>query len=417
MLLTPKHRTNVNIVQFVCMTCLVLALGMAPLQSGADGYSQHGMPLPPAEGRILDEFEPYLLRDSGIESRVQVDIRANNIPLAMKDALKRIQVDLRSLQELSHRGHALKNMARTQLFFACDDLGQLYEYERDYVHALMFYCARWFYGKTGELPLDFSVDSAQTLRLINRKPPFSPGRYESVVSGTHIPIVSTEAAICYYRLGNYGMACLAAVNLSPDAEKIAVYQKLNASHVWNLPAKRAKLVSDADRYYAIALSSCGFDVIGSHLTVRRLNAALKIDPRNPEVWNMLGTVYGRGFLFNEATVRDLLSAITYYRQAARFDPNNAKYWDEIGGTYEAIDQILQVEPNSTSLTFLTMIQYARNAIAAYKVSLGIKVNYDTPHTIAYLESQIKSWQQTVNLLRHEKLEDDLVKQEQSAKHK
>ncbi len=417
MLPIPKQRTNVNIVQFVCISCLVLALGMTPLQSAADGYNPHGMPLSPADARLMDQFQPYVVRDSRIEDMVDGDIRAGNMPQAIKDGLKRMQVDRHSLQELSDNGHALKKMVRMQLFFACDELGQLYEYERDYVHALMFYCARWFYGKTGELPSDFYVDSAQTLRLINRKPPFSPGRYESVVSGTHIPIVSTAAAICYYRLGNYGMACLAAVNLSPDSEKIAVYQKLNASHVWNLPAKRAKLVSDADRYYAIALSSCGFDVIGSHLTVRRLNAALKIEPRNPEVWNMLGTVYGRGFLFNEATVRDLLSAITYYRQAARFDPNNAKYWDEIGGPYEAIDQILQVEPNSTSLTFLTMIQYARNAIAAYKVSLGIKVNYDTPHTIAYLESQIKSWQQTVNLLQHEKLEDDLVKQEQSAKHK
>ncbi len=417
MLLTPKHRTNVNIVQFVCMTCLVLALGMAPLQSGADGYSQHGMPLPPAEGRILDEFEPYLLRDSGIESRVQVDIRANNIPLAMKDALKRIQVDLRSLQELSHRGHALKNMARTQLFFACDDLGELYEYERDYVHALMFYCASWFYSKTGELPSDFSVNSAQTLRLINRKPPFSPGRYERVLLGTHVPIVFTDAAVCYYHLGNYGMTCLASVSQQGEADIIKVYNQLSATHVWNLPAKQAKLVSDADRYYATALSSCGFDAVGGLLTVRRLKTALKIEPRNPKIWDMLANVYSHGFLCNGRTVRDLLLAITYYRRAARLEPDNAKYWDEIGGTYEAVDQILQVEPNSTSLTFLTMIQYAREAIAAYNVSLGIKVNYDIPRSIATLRSEIKSWQQTVNLLRHEKLEDDLVKQEQSAKHK
>ncbi len=412
----PNRVTRVT-VQCFCAISFVFAVALLPLGSAAAQANPHAMRVSPADSRLMDQFEPYELRDTGIETRVAADIRAHNIPLAMKDALKRIQVDLRSLQELSHRGHALKKMARDQLFFACDDLGELYEYERDYVHSLMYYCASWFYSKTGELPSDFSVNSSQTLRLINRKPPFSPGRYESVVSGTHIPIVSTEAAICYYRLGNYGMTCLASVSQQREADIIKVYNQLNASHVWNLPAKQAKLVSDADRYYATALSSCGFDGIGGSLTVRRLKTALKIEPRNPEVWNLLGFVYGHGFLFNEATVRDLLSAITYYRQAARLDPNNAKYWDEIGGTYEAIDQIIQGEPNSTSLTFLTMIQYAREAIAAYNVSLGIKVNYDTPHTIAYLESQIKSWQQTVNLLQHEQLEDDLVKQEQSTPHK
>lgn len=416
MLPTPKHRTNVNIVQFVCITCLVLALGMVPLRSAADRYNPHSMPSTPRDTQLGEEFEQYVLRDTRIEEMVDGDIRAGNIPLAIKDRLNRIQVDLHSLQELSHRGHDLKKMAQTQLFFACDDLGELYEYERDYVHALMFYCARWFYSKSGELPSDFSANSVQTLRLINRKPPFSPGRYESVVSGTDIPIVSADAAICYYHLGNYGMACLAPLSFD-TSELIANYKHLNAVRVWSLPPEQAKRVSDADRYYVNALTTSGYDAIGSHLIVRRLKAALKIEQGNSKILNMLGIVYGHGFLFKEATVRDLLSAIAYYKQAARLEPNNAKYWDEIGGTYEAIDQVIQVEPNSTSLTFLTMIQYAREAIAAYNVSLGIKVNYDIPRSIATLRSEIKSWQQTYNLLQHEQLEDDLVKQEQSTPHK
>jgi tetratricopeptide (TPR) repeat protein len=366
----------------------------------------------------MDQFEPYVLRDTGIESRVEADIRAGNTPLAMDDSLKRIRADWDSLQELADRDAALKKMARDQLFFACDELGQLYEYQRDYVHALMYYSAPWFYSKTGQLPSDFSVNSSQTLRLINRKPPFSAARHEPLIPGTHIPVCTSNAAICYYHLGNYGMACLAAARFEPLSRALALYKQLNDANVWNVAPEQAKKASNADRYYVQALIFYGgSDSIGNNLIARRLKAALRIEPGNPKIWKLLGDAYNYGFSLRQATVQNKLSAIEDYRQAARLDPNNAEYWDAIGGTYERIDQMQQPDFNAPSSIYLAMIQYAREAIAAYKVSLGIQVNYDIPHSIAALRSEIKSWQQTYNLLQHEKLEDDLVKQEQSTPHK
>lgn len=144
--------------------------------------------------------------------------------------------------------------------------------------------------------------------------------------------------------------------------------------------------------------------------------ALGIKPGNPKIWKMLGDAYNHGFSLRQATVQNKPSAIDYYRQATRLDPKNAAYWDAIGGTYECNDDMLQPDFYAPPSMFLAMIQYARNAIAAYKASSGIKVNYDTLHTIAYLESQIKSWQESYIILQQRQLEAQLLKQKQSKKH-
>ena len=412
----PNRVTRVT-VQCFCAISFVFAVALLPLGSAAAQANPHSMPSTPRETQLDEEFEPYVLRDTGIEARVEADIRAGNTPLAMDDSLKRIRADWDSLQELADRDAALKKMARDRLFHTCDALGQLYEYQRDYVHALMYYSAPWFYSKTGELPSDFSANCAQTLRLINRKPPFSAARHEPLIPGTHIPACTSNAAICYYHLGNYGMACLAAARFKPLLKVLALYNQLNDANVWNVAPEQAKKASDADRYYVQALTDSGFDNIGNNLTIRRLRAALRIEPGNPKIWKMLGHAYTDGFAFKQVTVHDELSAIKAYRQAVKLYPNNAEYWDAIGGTYERIGQMQQPDFNAPSSIYLAMIQYAREAIAAYKVSLGIQVNYDIPHSIAALRSEIKSWQQTVNLLQHKQLEDDLVKQEQSTPHK
>ncbi len=162
--------------KFFYTTCLVSIMALVPLPTLADPPNHHYMTFSPALGRVLNEFEPYQQRDSIANNKMADDIRKRNYQAAIQDSLRRIDTDRKIVMELKHRSESIKILASLQLAGACDTLGELYEYKRDYVRALMYYCAPWFLRNTGELPTEFTSTSEETMKLLNKRTPFNEPR-------------------------------------------------------------------------------------------------------------------------------------------------------------------------------------------------------------------------------------------------
>ncbi len=391
---------------------LVSIMALAPLRTLADPPNQHFMTASPAESRLLDEFEPYQQRDSIINRKMDDDIRKRNYQAAIRDSLRRIDTDRKIVIELAHRSESIKVLATGQLNLACVTLGELYEYKRDYVRALMYYCEPWFVRNTGEIPTEFSTDSRVTTKLVNKRSPFSEpefnARFQADFGGSTSEDL-TQSAVCYYHLGNYGMVALASAIDKPASQVEVLYKKLKAANVWNLPSNQAKQISGASGLYLKMLVNLGWpDLIGERLAIHRLKDAIRLDPGNASLWATLGETYDGGLDFNEATVKNLLMSIAAYKQAAKLAPSNAQYWANIGGTYEGIDQMLE-QQTDTSQEIKQLILYGQAAIAADHVALSLKYNNRIVQSIASLQSEIKSWQDEYNIVLHKEEDAALQK--------
>lgn len=391
-------------LQYCCIVGLACIMTLVPLRIMADPFSQHVIMETTAQLRLEQELIPYeqrdivlnnyMNRDSILYNKIYRDIEKRNYQLAIKYELKRIETDRKIVLESAHYSKAVNASAFGLLFETCDELGELYEYKRDYVHALMFYCAPWFYRNTGELPTDFSLVSDETIRLMNMRAPLN---YTDLVTfapgfGYSSPTDAYYAGICYYHLGNYGMAALASANDESASQVQALFQKLNAANVWKLPSNEARQAAGGDQSYLKTLIDAGWiDFMGERLALRHLKKAAQLDPGNVKIWDYLGDIYSSGLDNNDTSLKDYLNFLAVSKHAARLDPTNAEYWYDIGDAYEMIDNIKMLHP-MTSQEFKQGIQDAQSAISAYKDSIKLKKDYYIWKLIVGLKMNIKAWQ-------------------------